>query len=69
MLAQIGGQTVDVAAELQDGIFGWPAREGTHGRPDGLRLRPPALACPGFEAIKILVVEVDLERAAHDQRA
>jgi hypothetical protein len=67
--AQVGGQTVDVAAEFQHGIFRRPTRKRAHRRSDGLRLRPTTLPRPGFEPIKILVIEVYLERPAHDSKA
>ena len=66
MLAQIGGQAVDVAAELEQGILGGPAREGSDGHPDRLRLGPPAAASPGVEAFEVPLVEVYLQRSCHE---
>jgi hypothetical protein len=58
--AQIGGQTVDIAAELEQRIVGGLPREGTDRGADRLRLCPASPARKGFEPLEIIVVEIDL---------
>src|SRR5215813_11894709 len=65
--AQIGGKAFDVTAEIEQRILGGAPRERANGHADRLRLGPPTLACPGLEPCEIVVVEVHLQRPAHDQ--
>src|SRR6266566_2745173 len=69
VLAQIGGQPVDVAAELEQRVLGRPARERSDGGADGLRLGPSAFPGPCLEALEVTLVEVNLQRPHHDSNA
>src|SRR5439155_4155684 len=60
LLAAVGREGVEHRARGQEGILVTRPGEGTNGRPDRLRLRPPALARPRREAPEIPLVEVDL---------
>src|SRR5438128_674344 len=68
VLAQVGGQAVDVAAEVEQGVFRGLPRERAHGGANRLRLGPAARPGPAVEPLEIAVVEVDLQRAGHDQQ-
>src|SRR5437867_13115503 len=69
VLAQISGQPIDVAAELEQRVLGRPARERSDGGADGLRLGPSAFSGPCLEALEVMLVEVNLQRPHHDSNA
>ncbi|HXJ35660.1 MAG TPA: hypothetical protein VMS22_16630 [Candidatus Eisenbacteria bacterium] len=66
VLAHIGRQTVEHAAQLEDGVLGRPAGQRADGKTDCARFRQPTLARPCLESIEIGLVEVHLQRPPHD---
>jgi hypothetical protein len=66
--AQVGRETVDVPAQLEQRVVGRLPRECPDGRPDGLGLGPPTLSRPGVEPVEIRVVEKHLQWPGHGYR-
>ncbi|OLA96229.1 MAG: hypothetical protein AUH20_04220 [Candidatus Rokubacteria bacterium 13_2_20CM_69_15_2] len=60
MFAAVRREPIGQPAELQQGVLGGGAGEGTHGRPDRPRLGPSARACPRLQAREIPLVQIDL---------
>src|SRR5882762_3382549 len=56
VLTQIGGQAVDVAAELEHWVLGRSACEGSDGGPDHLGPGPPALASARLEPFEVALI-------------
>src|SRR5439155_9952812 len=67
VLAQIGRETVEHAAQLEDGIVGRRPGERPDGEANGARFRPASFLNPALEAGEVGVVEVHLDGPSHDR--